>query len=135
MLRITRAQREKVGEPAFVGRLVQHFQLHHLDLIYHLPEPLLRERLRIGLAAGRSYGLTWEYSLTVFVAHMFRIHPEFHLQPAIHRVLDDAEIEPDERISALPARVSNRDWEEAARRDDPEDYWRANGAPAPDSRG
>lgn len=131
MLRITREQREKVGEPAFVSRLVQHFQLHHLEIIYFLPEPVLRRRLRDGLVKARSYGLTWEYNLTVFVAHMFRIHPEFHLQTTIHRVLTDPAIPPDDRINAMPELVSGNDWEEASRRGDPEDYWRALGAPRP----
>lgn len=134
MLRITRDQREKVGEPAFVERVAQHFHLFHLELIHFLPDLVLRKRIRHGLAKGRSYGLTWEYSLTVFVAHMFRVHPEFHLQPAIQRGLTDEAVEPDERINTLPAVVKDSEWEEAASRGDPEAYWQAIGAPSPGRR-
>ena len=134
MIRITREQREKVGEPAFVGRVVQHFQVFHLDLVHFLPDLVLRRRIRHGLAKGRSYGLTWEYNLTVFVAHMFRIHPEWHLQPAIHRVLTDASIEPDERIDALPALVSDDDWDDAYLRGEPDLYWQALEAAPPGER-
>jgi hypothetical protein len=134
MLRITRDQREKVGEPAFVERVAQHFHLFHLEIIHFLPDLVLRKRIRHGLAQGRSYGLTWEYSLTVFVAHMFRIHPEFHLQPAIHRGLTDEAVAPDDRINTLPAVVKDSDWEEAASRGDPEAYWQAIGAPSPGRR-
>lgn len=134
MLRITREQREKTGEPAFVDRVVQHFQLYHLEVIHWMAEAELRRRIRHGLEVGRSYGLTWEYNLTVFVAHMIRIHPEFHLQPAIHRVLSDPAIPPDDRINALPATVTDEDWDEAYRRGNPEVYWRAHGAPLPGAR-
>ncbi len=134
MLRITRDQREKVGDPAFVGRVVQHFQLFHLEAIHWLPELVLRKRIRHGIEKGRSYGLTWEYNLTVFVAHMIRIHPEFHLQPAIHRALTDEATAPDDRINALPAVVKDSDWEQAARRGDPEAYWQSIGAPSPGRR-
>ena len=134
MLRITREQREKTGEPAFVERVVQHFQLFHLDLVHAMSEAKLRWRIRHGLAVGRGYGLTWEYNLTVFVAHMFRIHPEFHLQPAIHRVLTDPAIPPDDRINALPAKVTHDDWDDAYLRGEPEAYWQALTATPPGAR-
>jgi hypothetical protein len=134
MLRITREQREKSGEPAFVERVVQHFKLYHLDLVHALPEAELRSRIRHGLAVGRTYGLTWEYNLTVFVAHMFRIHPEFHLQAAIHRVLTDPAIAPDDRINALPAKVTNDDWDDAYLRGEPDAYWQALKAAPPGAR-
>ena len=134
MLRVTRDQREKTGEPAFVERVLQHFRLYHLDIIYLLSEVELRDRVRHGLAKGRSYGLTWEYNLTVFVAHMFRIHPEFHLQPAIHRVLTDPAIPPDDRINALPAKVNHDDWDDAYLRGEPEAYWQALAASKPGAR-
>jgi hypothetical protein len=134
MLRITRDQRGKVGDPAFVDRVVQHFQLFHLEAVHWMSDAELRRRIRHGIEIGRSYGLTWEYSLTVFVAHMFRIHPEFHLQPAIHQVLSDQAIPPDDRINELPAKVTDGDWDEAYRRGDPEVYWRAHGAPLPGAR-
>jgi hypothetical protein len=135
MLLISREQREKAGEPAFVDRVVRHFRRYHMEAVCALPDEVLRRRVVHGIARGRSYGLTWEYRLTVFVAHMIRINPEFDKQPAIQRALRDPNVEPDRRIDALAANVTPDEWEAAARQCEPEAYWRAAGAPAPDGGG
>lgn len=136
MFHISREQRQKVGDPAFVQRVVTHFRRYHLEAIHTLPEEVLRRRVEHGIEKGRSYGLTWEYSLTVFVAHMIRIHPEFDRQPAIQRELrNPARGTPDERIDALATYVKPEEWEEAARQGDAEAYWRAIGAPTPGKGG
>lgn len=128
MLLVTRQQREEIGEPAFVNRVVTHFKRYHLEAIYKWPEELLRERIEHCLARGRQWGLTWEYSLTVFSAHMIRIHPEFDKQADIGRELGNAAHgSPDERIDALPAYVPERAWDEAQKQSDPEVYWQAVG--------
>jgi hypothetical protein len=135
MLVLSRAQREKVGDPAFVERVMTHLRRYHLEAIYKLPVEVLRRRVSAGIEKGRGHGLTWEYSLTVFVAHMIRIHPRFDEQPAIARELRNPERgEPDERIDALGTYVTPEAWEQAARLGDPEDYWRAIGAPTPSVR-
>jgi len=134
MLLVSRAQRQQVGDPAFVERVVEHFRRYHIEAVYMLPDDVLRKRVAHGIERGRSYGLTWEYSLTVFVAHMMRINPEFDKHAAIQRVLHDASIEPDERINELPAMVSDEEWEEAGRQCDPETYWQQIGAPTPGAR-
>lgn len=132
MLLVTREQRQKAGEPAFVQRVVDHFRRCHEEAVLELSDQVLRERVVHGLAKGRSYGLTWEYSLTVFVAHMLRINPEFDKHPAIQRELTDpARGAPDERIDKLVAYVSDEAWDEASRRVDPEVYWRSIHAPTP----
>lgn len=128
MLLVTRQQRQTVGEPAFVQRVMTHFQRYHIEAVYEWPEELLRKRIEHCLARGRKWGLTWEYSLTVFAAHMIRIHPEFDEQPDIHRELGNAAHGlPDERIDALPAYVRARAWDEAQEKSDPELYWKSVG--------
>ena len=128
MLLVTRQQRQEIGEPAFVQRVVTHFQRYHMDAVYEWPEDLLRKRIEHCIARGRTWGLTWEYSLTVFAAHMIRIHPEFDQQPDIRRELGNATHgAPDERIDALPGYVPNRAWDEAQKRSDPEAYWQTVG--------
>ncbi len=132
MLLVSQKQRQRVGDPAFVQRVVDHFRRYHLEAVYRLPDEVLRRRVVHGIEKGRSYGLTWEYSLTVFVAHMIRINPEFDKHPAIQRELQSpARGEPDERIDAMATYVTASEWEEAARQCDAEAYWRAIGAEAP----
>jgi hypothetical protein len=128
MLLVTQKQREQTGEPAFVARLVFHFQRYHLETIYLLPEELLQKRLEHCLVRGRKWGLTWEYSLTVFAAHMMTIHPEFDEQPEIRAALGNASLgEPDERIDELPANVPDEAWDAAEARGNPEIYWHSVG--------
>jgi hypothetical protein len=69
--------------------------------------------VRSGVARGRAHGLTWESSLTKFVALMFVIAPNFDRQPAAAAVLSDASLAPDERVDALIDRLSERDWRQA----------------------
>ncbi|AKT43484.1 hypothetical protein [Chondromyces crocatus] len=133
MFLVTREQRQKTGDPAFVDRVVTHFRRYHTEAVAILSDDLLRRRVAHGIERGRAYGLTWEYSLTVFVAHMMRIHPEFDRYPAIQRELFNPDHgEPDERIDALTYAVSEKAWDEAASQSDPEAYWIALGLPTPD---
>jgi hypothetical protein len=131
VIRVSRAQREIVGDPAFIDRVVFHFKRYRIEYVHHLADHVLRRRIVHGIAKGRSYGLTWEYSLTVFVAHMFGINPEFDKHPAVHRGLNDASLAPDLRIDALIAGVTDDEWEEAARQSDPVAYWKRIDAAAP----
>jgi hypothetical protein len=131
VIRVSRAQREIVGDPAFIDRVVFHFKRYRIDYVHHLADHVLRRRIVHGIEKGRSYGLTWEYSLTVFVAHMFGINPEWHLQPALHRALVDEALAPDLRMDALFGQVTDDDWEEAAVHCDAEAYWQRIDATAP----
>jgi hypothetical protein len=132
MLLVTRQQRQEIGEPAFVTRVVTHFHRYHIEAICEWPEELLRKRIEHCIARGRKRGLTWEYSLTVFAAHMIRIHPEFDEQFDIRQELENpVHGTPDERIDALPAYVPDRAWDDAEKRGDPEAYWRAMGLGRP----
>jgi len=131
MLRVSQDQRRIVGEPAFVDRVVFHFIRYRHEDVDHISDRVLRARVEHGLTVGRAYGLTWEYSLTVFVTHMIGINPEWHLQPAIHRALGDESLPPDLRIDAIFGAVTDDDWEEAAERCDADAYWQPIDASAP----
>lgn len=131
MIRVSEEQRRIVGEPAFVDRVVFHFIRYRHQQIDDITDRVLRHRIEHGLAVGRTYGLTWEYSLTVFVAHMMGINPEWHLQPALHRALLDEALTPDRRMDALFGQVTDDDWEEAAVHCDAAAYWQRTDATAP----
>ncbi|WP_437518059.1 hypothetical protein [Sorangium sp. So ce1099] len=118
-----RRQMSEAGDPAFVDRTVGHFRRFHGEATASLSDDELRFRIRHGLERGRAHGLTWESSLTVFVAHMIELCPAFDEHPAAARVLADASLPPDERVEALLAHLSDDEWEEAARVCDPVAYW------------
>ncbi|WP_437538983.1 hypothetical protein WME79_22890 [Sorangium sp. So ce726] len=123
MLRVKRHQRSQAGDPAFVDRTAAHFRRFHGDATAGLSDDELRFRIRHGIERGRAHGLTWESSLTVFVAHMIEICPAFDEHPAAARVLADEAIPADERVEALLSHLSEDEWEEAARMGDPAAYW------------
>jgi hypothetical protein len=134
MLVVRQKQREILAEPEFVERVLRHFQRYHLETVCMLPDDVLRKRIAHGIEKGRRYGLRWEYSLTVFVAHMIRINPAFDTHPAIYRELMSSSNAEDEKLEALVANVSEGEWDEAERIGDPEAYWRDIGAPTPPKR-
>ena len=113
---------QPLAEAAFVNRVVQHLREYHASVVERLPDDMLRERVRYGLSRARQYGLSWESSLTAFVALMFEIAPNFDEHPRIQYVLRDERVPPNSRIDALQERVSEQDWEEAEQRYD-EDAW------------
>jgi hypothetical protein len=126
MFTVKREQRQKMGEPAFVDRTVAFFRHNYLEHVYMLDDEELYRRVVHGIAKARSYRLTWESSITTFVAHMLTINPEFDKQRVIHRVLmgQTAESIPyNVRLSAMLGLVSDDDWEEAAALGDPDEYW------------
>lgn len=125
MFAIKREQRQKMGEPAFIDRTAEWFREYHLSHVWDLDDDELRMRVRHGVDKARSYGLTWESSLTIFVSHMLTINPDFDRHPAVQAVLVDPEIPGDEKMQALLGLVDDDEWEEAAKQCDPREYWDA----------
>jgi hypothetical protein len=115
---------ERALEERFVNRLVGHLRDHHADTevklpgqttrLGDLPEPKLRELVCRGIARARTYGLTWESTITAFVAIMFEVAPNFDRMP-IARLALRAKIESNLRIDCLLAALSSDDWARAAR--------------------
>jgi hypothetical protein len=134
MLRISAPQRQKLADPAFVDRVVAHFRRWHTQAVAKLSDVVLRRRVVHGIAKGRGYGLTWEYSLSVFLAHMIKINPEFDKQRTIQRILRDPSREQSARLDALIGEVSRDEWEEAARQCDAVAYWREIDGPSSEPR-
>lgn len=120
---VTREQRQKMGDPAFVDRTVDRFRTYFLEHVYMLEIEELRFRVKHGIAKARGYGLTYESSISTFLAHMLTLNPDFDKQPAVQRALHDPEIEPDGRMAAMMATVNDEDWQEAAKQCDPRVYW------------
>ncbi|UQA56817.1 hypothetical protein [Polyangium aurulentum] len=124
MLLITREQRQKTGDPAFVARVVQYLRMFHLAEMAHLSDEILSNRVEHCIEKARAHGLTYERTLTVFTANMLRLNPEFAQQPVLARILADTSRPEEERVQALVFEASPRDWEEAAKRCDADAYWK-----------
>jgi hypothetical protein len=105
---------EADSEPRFTAQIINHLSIHQPETISGIPPEELITKVELFKARARSYGLTWQSSITGFVAICFAVGPNFDRQPRIHSVLTDASIEPDQRVEQLRHRVSDRDWGEAA---------------------
>jgi len=123
MLAIKRQQREALGEPAFEDRTMARLQRYYGEHVVRLDDDELRFRVRHAIEKARSYGLTFESSISTFVFHMMTIHPAFDRQKAIQKALHDPDLPPDGRMTAMMGTVEDEDWEEAARQGDAEAYW------------
>lgn len=131
MLTIRPAQIEAfrpVAEAAFERRVAEYLRAEHGDEVVMLPvgEDEVSERevkdlddatflkmARTGIARARSHGMTWESSITAFVAIMLTVAPNFDSHPLIRRVLADGGVEPDLRIEHLWGQTSEANWDVA----------------------
>lgn len=123
MFAVKREQREKVGEPVHVDRTVRWVRHTFPEHVLHLDDEELRFRVRHAVDKARSYGLRWESSLGIFVAHALTINPAFDEHRAVRAVLVDPSIAVEERMQALLGLVEEHEWEEAARQSEPDEYW------------
>lgn len=115
---------------AFLDRTVAHMRRFYPGIVAPLSEPLLRARVDHCLARGRAHGLTWEYSLTVFTAHMLTLCPTFDAHPDVARVLQGSALPPDERMDELLREVPDLAWQQIADACDGGAYWRRIDHPA-----
>lgn len=123
MLSIQRKQREKLGEPAFEARTVAFCRYQVGEFVADLDDRELLFRVRHCIAKARSYGLTWESSISIFVAHMMSINPEFDKHPSIQKTLRDETIDVEDRMTAMLGTVKEEEWDEAVAIGDPKAYW------------
>ena len=131
MLTIRREQLEAfrpVTEAEFTGRIADHLRSKHSrsvlrlrkspTLLERLSDELLREMVRNGIERARSYGLSWESSISGFVVLMFTVAPNFDQHPIVQRVLTASEVAPDERMKLILSEMKSSNWQEAKDRYD-----------------
>jgi hypothetical protein len=131
MIKVSAKQREMLDlavEAAFVREVARHLREEHASRCEGIGGEELTRRVEIGIARARGHGLTWDASITAFVAIMFEVAPTFDEQPAIRRVLSDRRLSADRRIDALWDRTSEEDWDEAeAHAGRAESFWSGAG--------
>lgn len=130
MLKIGKHQMKVIDqsvEEAYARDMARYLREEHAGDVAGLSDQALRRRVDVAIARATKYGLTWDESITAFVAIMFAVAPNFDEQPAIRAVMNDERVPPNLRIDALWPRTSDEDWEEAARLAEgaEEGFWRA----------
>lgn len=132
MLKIRPAQIKAftpAAEAAFERRVAVYLREEHAEEVVTLPaggdevaelvvrdldDETLLKMVRAGIARARSYGMTWESTITAFVVLMFAVAPNFDSHPLIRRVLEDTEVKPELRIEQLWEQTTEENWEVAA---------------------
>lgn len=115
MLTITAKQTQafdQYQDQQFRQRLCTHIQETYSDYADMSPVTLHR-LLDFALARAKNYGLIWQSSLGQFVYLMAAIAPNFDLHPAIHAILTNQSLAPENRISSLAQRLPAGVWQEA----------------------
>lgn len=132
MLKVDKRQLQMLDdalESAYARELARYMRAEHEAAVAGLSDEELLRRVTIGIAKARGYGITWDSSITGFVAIMFEVAPTFDEQPAIQKVLTDRSVPPDVRVDALWKRTTEEDWVEAERlAEGAERFWLQDGA-------
>jgi hypothetical protein len=116
---------QEIADAAFVQTIIEHLREEHAEAIGRLPDEVLTDMVQAGIDRARSWGLTWEATITAFVALMFEIAPNFDEHPKIREILSEESEPEDARLDRLVEEVSEKDWEEAVQLYD-ENAWFPN---------
>ena len=112
------------AEAAFEQRLMAHLREHHRARVCDLPDGVLLDMTRTGIARARRYGITWESNLIAFVALMFEVAPNFDQHPRMQMILTGHNIDPENKIDLLVERTPENVWREVKARSDVSQWFR-----------
>jgi len=113
---------EAVAEENFVRRLAAHLLNEYPKTVVilpgdekftvdELPGAALYELVGAGIARARSYDMTFESSISAFTAIMFEVCPNFDTHRLCQVLLNDEEVEPDNRIDEVLNVLTEKNWE------------------------
>lgn len=114
-LQIGQEQMDAFGpeaERSFEAKLVKHLRKEHAAVTRSLPDELLLDMARGGVARARSYGIAWESNLMAYVGLMFEMAPNFDEHPRIRGVMASANVDPETKLDLIVKRTPKRVWRE-----------------------
>ena len=103
----------------FISRAARYLGLRYPALVEDLPDDVVHDMVRGGMARARRYGIQNESALIAFLDLMFAIAPNFDEHPAITAMLTDLQVPADERINRLVSRTAFETWMDVCRDYDP----------------
>lgn len=116
---------QPVAEAAFVTEVVDYLRKTRPDEVVRLPggqttiaglpDDILSDMVRGGIARAREYGVTWCSTLLAFVTTMFVSAPNFDDHPLLKRVLLDNDTDPNYRLDKLMQNSTEENWEAVRR--------------------
>jgi hypothetical protein len=126
MFRIRKAQHDAMAMKLFIDRM-EGYILERWFGRQVLGEERaglpMRAVIQHGVDVAQGYGLETERDLMLFVLNMINVNPEFHRQPHVHAILEEASVTGPEWRERLLTEVSDAEWEQAAVMTNADDYW------------
>lgn len=122
-----------VAEVNFERRLALHLRENYRESVVKLPDggeftvgTLMAETLErlvaVGIARAKQRELTLESTISLFVALMFHVAPNFDRHRLCEVMLGDEDKTPDERLEEIPKVLSDSNWETIRKGYDPT-FW------------
>jgi hypothetical protein len=113
---------EAVAQENFVRRIAAHLLEDYREAVVTLPgdekftvndlsEETLHDLIRTGISRARRYGMTFESSISAFTAVMFEVSPNFDTHRLCQVLLNDEEVEPNNRLDELLEVLTEKNWE------------------------
>ena len=113
---------EAVAQENFVRRIVAHLLAEYPKAVVtlsddekmavdELPEETLNDLVRVGIERARGHSLTFESAITAFTAVMFEVSPNFDEHRLCQVLLNDEDVEPNERLDELLNVLTKKNWE------------------------
>ncbi|WP_437592922.1 hypothetical protein [Sorangium sp. So ce1000] len=121
MLRIREPQMEALGEATrrlFEDELVASLRAEHAALVAALPDATLCAMVRAGIRRAQGRGMTWRYSIALFVELMFVVAPNFDEYPRVRERLENPDADPDTSIDSVIDALTPGEWREVQARSD-----------------
>ena len=109
----------EAGDRRFIPRAARYLSLRYAALVEDLPDEVVHDMVRGGVARARQYGIQHESALIAFLELMFAIAPNFDEHAAIAAMLTDPKVPADERIDRLVSRTTFETWMDVCRDYDP----------------
>ena len=103
----------RLGEPAFKREIVEYFRSEYGISLSYLSDVELSHRVHIAYERALQFGFTMRASIVAYILLMFAVSPEFDTHPAIHQILHQRSIPPDERLPCLADAITTDEWEQA----------------------
>lgn len=113
---------EAVAQENFVRRIAAHLLAEYPTAVVslpndekfaveELPEETLYDLVRVGIERARSHSLTLESVIAAFTAVMFEVSPNFDEHRLCQVLLNDEDVEPNERLDELLNVLTEKNWE------------------------
>ena len=113
---------EAVAQENFVRRIAAHLLAEYPKAVVtlsddekmavdELPEETLYDLVRVGIERARGHKLTFESAIAAFTAVMFEVSPNFDEHRLCQVLLNDEDVEPNERLDELLNVLTEKNWE------------------------